>query len=147
MSPRIGQTLVSPEGRRFRVAAWGGFNSRSQSILRLQRLDRRPREQASVWRTEAEVEDWASRILEDLHAGGAQHERPVRLTTHNGSTVEISGKHKGIFKIGFDWCEEDRACIDCEVDIDASRDTGWTQLIWGCCECTGGQAPLAPEEA
>ena len=85
--------------------------------------------------------------LNEATTGGVQLERPVRLTTPNGSTVEISGKHKGIYEIDFDWFEEDHACIDCEVDIDASRDTGWTRLIWGCCECTGGQAPLAPEEA
>ena len=79
--------------------------------------------------------------------GEVRLERTVRLTTPRGSTVEISGKHKGIFKIDFDWFEEDHACIDCEVDIDASRDTGWTTLVWGCCECTGGTAPLVDAEA
>ena len=90
-----------------------------------------------------EGDGWYS---DERNEGGCQLERPVGLTTPNGSTVEISGKHKGIFKIDFDWCEED-ACCDCQVDIDASRETGWTRLIWGCSECRGGQAPLGPEEA
>jgi hypothetical protein len=78
--------------------------------------------------------------------GGVRVERVVRLRTPNGSTVTISGKHMGIYSIDFDWFEED-ACCDCEPDIDSSRATNWTTLIWGCCECSGGQAPLLPVEA
>jgi len=78
---------------------------------------------------------------------GSESSAVVRLRTPLGSTVILSGKHRGRVDVEFDWLEEDPACIDCEVDIDASRDTNWTTLIWGCCECTGGQAPLEPVDA
>jgi hypothetical protein len=52
----------------------------------------------------------------------------------------------GIYAVDFDWFEED-ACCDCEPDIDSSRATNWTTLIWSCCECAGGQAPLMPVDA
>lgn len=66
MSPRIGQTLVSPEGRRFRVLNMHGYDNASRPVIRLQRLDRRPREQARIWKTEAEVESWAGMVLASL---------------------------------------------------------------------------------
>ena len=63
----------------------------------------------------------------------------IRLHTKAGSEVRLVGKRATVV---FDWFEEDHACIDCEVDFDASRDTGWTALIWGCCECGYGRAQL-----
>lgn len=70
MSLRIGQSLVSPEGRRFRVLDTHGYDNASRPVIRLQRLDRRPREQANIWRTEAEVEGWAGAILGALGREG-----------------------------------------------------------------------------
>jgi hypothetical protein len=75
MSPRIGQTLVSPEGRQFKVLDLRGYDNGGQPVIRLQRLDRRAREQACIWRPEAEVESWASRVLAKLQADGVG-ERP-----------------------------------------------------------------------
>jgi hypothetical protein len=51
------------------------------------------------------------------------------LKTKAGSIVTIrdSGVH-----VEFDWLEEDYACIDCVVDVDLSRATGWKELMWRC---------------
>lgn len=68
--------------------------------------------------------------------------RPMR--TDAGSRVRLSGKHGGIVDIDFDWFEEDHACIDCQPDIDASRDTNWWKLVWTCESCGGGSADLTP---
>ena len=65
------------------------------------------------------------------------------LKTVAGSTVQLRGKHGGDITIDFDWLEEG-GCIDCEVDIDASRDTMWHRLIWACESCGGGSAELTP---
>lgn len=46
--------------------------------------------------------------------------------------------------VDFDWFEEDHACIDCEVDPDATRDHNFHDLIWRCEVCGGGSAPLEP---
>ena len=67
-------------------------------------------------------------------------EPEIRLHTKAGSEVRLVGKRA---IVDFDWFEENNACIECEVDIDASRDAGWAMLIWGCCECAGGTAPLS----
>ena len=75
MSPRIGQTLVSPEGRRFTVLNTRGYDNAGHPVIRLKRLDRRPREQANVWRTEAEVEGWAGRLLASLQMA-CEEEQP-----------------------------------------------------------------------
>lgn len=64
--------------------------------------------------------------------------------TERGSTVEISGKHRGISVIDFDWVEEG-ACVaakrsavaDCSDPTDA-----W--LFWQCECCGNGQAKLEP---
>lgn len=68
--------------------------------------------------------------------------RPMR--TDAGSTVKLSGAHGGIVDIDFDWFEEDHACIDCLVDIDATRDTNFYLLVWDCETCGGGAAELTP---
>ena len=77
---------------------------------------------------------------QDTIKAGSACSAVVRLRTEAGSEVRLVGKRA---TVDFDWFEEDHACIDCEVDFDASRDTGWTALIWGCCDCTGGMAPLS----
>ena len=46
--------------------------------------------------------------------------------------------------VDFDWFEEDHACIDCEIDMDATRDHSFQDLIWRCEVCGGGSAPLEP---
>lgn len=51
------------------------------------------------------------------------------LKTKAGSTVILDGER---VSISFDWFEEDHACIDCEVDADLTRATGWRQLMWRC---------------
>ena len=58
--------------------------------------------------------------------------------TKNGSTVEVSGTNSGIFKVFFDWLEED-ACCDCQVDP-IPQDDGY--LTWTCYVCGGGKAKL-----
>jgi hypothetical protein len=78
---------------------------------------------------------------------GGPVESVVRLTkrTSNGSEVRFDLRHGGRVSVDFNWFEEN-GCIDCEVDLDASRASGWTMLVWGCCECTGGMAPLEDVE-
>lgn len=51
---RPGTVVISPEGRRFRIytQALGAGN---RPVFRLDRLDRRPREQAHIWRPATEV--------------------------------------------------------------------------------------------
>jgi hypothetical protein len=65
------------------------------------------------------------------------------MKTEAGSTVRLKGAHGGDITIDFDWLEEG-GCIDCEVDLDASRDTNWRRLVWACISCDGGSANLAP---
>ena len=60
-----------------------------------------------------------------------------KYRTKRGSTVTISGKHGGISRVDFDWCEED-ACIDCEP---RAYDTDG-HLVWDCEICGGGMAKL-----
>ena len=60
--------------------------------------------------------------------------------TERGSRVEISGKHRGISVIDFDWFEEG-ACIEAHPTSEVSNPSdAW--LYWHC-ECCGcGQAKL-----
>ena len=51
------------------------------------------------------------------------------LKTAAGSTVTLAMESA---RVDFDWFEEDNACIDCEVDVDLSRATGWKHLMWRC---------------
>lgn len=51
------------------------------------------------------------------------------LKTEAGSTVVLDGD---AVRVTFDWFEEPNACIDCEVDVDLSRATGWKHLMWRC---------------
>ena len=58
--------------------------------------------------------------------------------TAHGSTVVVSGKHSGEFRVEFDWLEEPNACLDCRVNpvpVDGV-------LTWECDECGGGSAAL-----
>lgn len=60
--------------------------------------------------------------------------------TEAGSSVEVSGKHHGIYVIWFDWLEEG-ACIEAIPSID---DCG-ARLGWQC-ECHGYfDTPLTPD--
>jgi hypothetical protein len=66
MAVRLGQRVISPDGRRFKVQALGGCDSQSRPVAGLQRLDRRDREQKVIWRPEAEVDGWAGAVLAAL---------------------------------------------------------------------------------
>jgi hypothetical protein len=63
--------------------------------------------------------------------------------TERGSRVEISGKHRGISVIDFDWFEEG-ACFEAKRNVVAEvysrRDEPY--LFWSCDCCEPGQAPL-----
>jgi hypothetical protein len=67
------------------------------------------------------------------------------MTTENyrtarGSRVEISGAHRGISVINWDWFEEG-ACIEARPVAEVnSRDD--PHLFWSCDCCGAGQAPL-----
>jgi hypothetical protein len=69
MSLKTGTTLVSPDGRRFRVHAVGGCNSQGEATVSLHRMDRRPREQKTVYRSTKEVEGWMGQVAEKLSCG------------------------------------------------------------------------------
>lgn len=71
-------------------------------------------------------------------------QQPTTLKTPAGSMVNIRGAHQGDIQIDFDWFEEN-ACIDCQVDLDASRETNWKRLVWTCEQCSGGSADLREE--
>ena len=63
--------------------------------------------------------------------------------TERGSRVEISGEHRGISVIDFDWLEEG-ACFEAKRNVVAevySR-RGDPCLFWSCDCCGSGQAPL-----
>jgi hypothetical protein len=62
-----------------------------------------------------------------------------RHKTKAGSTVEISGKHGGIYRVAFDWVEEKNACIDCSPSYNSKDHT----LDWSCeCGRCGGSEEL-----
>lgn len=50
--------------------------------------------------------------------------------TAAGSRVQVSGKHRGIFTVSFDWWEE-RACIEATPAADVS-DPADAWLRWEC---------------
>lgn len=54
---------------------------------------------------------------------------PRTLKTKAGSTVTFDNLR---VRVDFNWFDEDYACIDCEVDVDLSRATGWKELLWRC---------------
>jgi hypothetical protein len=64
----------------------------------------------------------------------------ARYQTVRGSVVEISGAHRGVSTIYFDWFEEG-ACIEAHPTCEVTDPTdAW--LYWQC-ECCGfGQARL-----
>jgi len=64
----------------------------------------------------------------------------IRYSTAHGSRVEISGRHRGIVTIDFDWFEEG-ACVEAHPSCETMDPTdAW--LYWQC-ECCGfGQAKL-----
>ena len=64
------------------------------------------------------------------------------LRTHAGSTVWLIGQRGASVAIELDWFEEEHACFDCEVDIDATMANGFTRLVWRCEVCGGGEAAL-----
>lgn len=66
--------------------------------------------------------------------------REITYTTPNGSSNVVVTANRS--RIDFDWVEEG-GCIDCEVDVDATRSSGFNRLVWICSECGGGSAPLA----
>lgn len=60
--------------------------------------------------------------------------------TAAGSFVEISGQHRGISEITFDWCEEGACCEAHPVaDVSDRRDP---LLTWSCDCCEAGSAAL-----
>ncbi|WP_257311159.1 hypothetical protein [Geothrix fuzhouensis] len=67
MSLKVGTSLVSPEGRRFKVHAVGGCDNQGRPVISLQRLDRKPRELKVIYRPLAEVEAWVGAVLAQLH--------------------------------------------------------------------------------
>ena len=64
--------------------------------------------------------------------------------TKNGSTVTIIGN--GGYEIGFDWFEEDNACVDCVVSEDINDIVFDKKLTWSCDYCIGGSAELKEVE-
>jgi hypothetical protein len=65
--------------------------------------------------------------------------------TKAGSTLQVSGKHGGIFTASFDWIEGDNACCDCHVDpVPAEWGNNEWRLTWDCEVCSGGSARLIP---
>ena len=60
--------------------------------------------------------------------------------TERGSRVEISGEHRGISVINFDWFEEG-ACTEAHPTCD-TRDPTDAWLYWQCECCGSGQAKL-----
>lgn len=68
MSLKVGTSVISPEARRFKVHAVGGCDSQGRPVIVLQRLDRRAREQKTVYRPLSEVEGWMEAILASAQA-------------------------------------------------------------------------------
>ena len=65
--------------------------------------------------------------------------------TPAGSTVEITGKHRGIVAITFDWFEEN-ACMEAHP-VENMSDKDEPMLTWSC-ECCGyGSARLVRVES
>lgn len=60
-----------------------------------------------------------------------------KYITKHGSIIHINGKS---WKAEFDWCDEEDACCDCQVE--GSEDG---LLIWSCEYCDGGNAELEPK--
>lgn len=63
-----------------------------------------------------------------------------RYRTDAGSRVEITGKHRGISTIEWDWFEEG-ACPEAHPVADVSR-RDEQLLLWSCECCGSGQARL-----
>jgi hypothetical protein len=70
-----------------------------------------------------------------------QGEAMSTYRTAAGSLVEVSGAHRGIIAITFDWFEEG-ACCEAHPCEDLS-DAGEPWLRWHCECCGGGYARLA----
>lgn len=66
MSLRLGATVITPEGRRFKVKSTGGCDSQGRPVVGLLRLDRQPRELKVIYRPLAEVDGWAGAVLAEL---------------------------------------------------------------------------------
>jgi len=64
----------------------------------------------------------------------------TRYRTERGSTVEISGAHRGASVIEFDWFEEG-ACPEANPSCDVT-DPADAWLFWHCTCCGFGQAKL-----
>lgn len=75
----------------------------------------------------------------------ARRENGEVYRTEHGSTVRVSGKHRGIISIEFDWFEED-ACPDAHPTADVS-DPHDPVLSWECDCCGYGEARLIPLRA
>ena len=61
-------------------------------------------------------------------------------STAAGSRVEISGKHRSISTIDFDWFEEG-ACVEAKRNVNVELGDE-PRLHWYCDCCGGGSAPL-----
>ena len=79
---------------------------------------------------------WAVRLGIGLTKCSSSKMNNGKYRTPRGSEVIVSGEHSGRFAIGFDWFEEDNACIDCEASIEDG------ELIWSCDGHEGSSAPL-----
>jgi len=55
----------------------------------------------------------------------------MKFTSENGSTVEVSGTHQGIFTIDYDWFEE---CGCPEAEPDFNGDMANPEII-AYCDC------------
>lgn len=70
---------------------------------------------------------------------------PITYETRHGSTVKLSGKHRGIAECSFDWLTEPEACFDCVPDpYPVDWGDGELRLQWSCDYCGGGSATLFP---
>lgn len=66
-----------------------------------------------------------------------------RWTTASGSTVEVSGAHRGIWTVEFDWFEEG-ACYEARLSPVPDLAEGDERLTWSCDCCGTGSARLRP---
>ncbi len=63
----------------------------------------------------------------------------MEYVTEKGSFINV-GPNRANGEL--EWLDEDNCCVDCAVDLDATKETGYTHLIWNCDYCGGGSAPL-----
>jgi len=68
-----------------------------------------------------------------------------RYMSDHGSVVAVSGKHRGIASVDFDWLEEPNACYDCQPNPYPETIDGEMMLTWSCEVCGGGQAKLTED--